>query len=59
MDCITNLGEHCLKNLLFLPHLFAMKTCKKEQLVDYNQSHVTSNKYLQNLPNKTMDKEAT
>jgi hypothetical protein len=49
----------CLKNLLSLPHLPAKKTCEKEPLVDYIQSHVvTSHKYLQILHKKTMDREA-
>jgi hypothetical protein len=37
----------CLKKLLFLPHLPARKTCEKEPLIDYNQSHiVTYDEYL-------------
>jgi len=44
---------------LSLPHLPVKKTCEKEPLVDYIQSHVvTSDKYLQILHKKTMDKEA-
>jgi len=47
-----------LKNLLSLPHLPARKTCEKEPLIDYIQSHiVTSDEYLQILRKKIMDRE--
>jgi hypothetical protein len=50
----------CLKNLLFLPHLPAQKTHEKQPLIDYSRSHiVTSNKYLQILRKKIMDRKAT
>jgi hypothetical protein len=43
-----------------LPHLLTRKTCGRESLVDYSQSHVvTFDEYLQIMRKKVMDKEKT
>ncbi len=60
LHSIRSQTPFCLKNLLSLPHLLARKTCGKEPLIDYSQSHVgTFDEYLQIMRKKVMDIETT